>query len=168
MVMSLAHVVQGIHTRGAMKFQQKEQKAVLKFPHQCKSGAPCCALYHGPQKDVDLRWVLAIFTKVHGPRGVYVRVCPRGPVWRRHTEQLRPRYLPLEDIRLGETPKKPGDARGEKPESRGDMESEIPQPDRGGHSSRKPIPKLPTGSEYGPHNPKRFKRSKKPPPLWYR
>ena len=34
----------------------------------------------------------AIITKVHGSRSVYVRVCPRGPVWHRHIQQLRPRY----------------------------------------------------------------------------
>ena len=125
MVPSSAHVVQGIQVRGAMKYQQKEQKVVLRFPHQYKVGASCYALYHGPRRDKDPRWVPAIITKVHGLRSVYVWVCPRGPVWRRHIERLRPRYgveedldpgqaseltMSLESLGLGETPKEQGDS----------------------------------------------------------
>ena len=98
---------------------------------------------------------------------------PRGPIWRGHIEQLRPRYrveedvdpeqasdsmMPLEDLGLGETPKERGDSsRVEEPESRADLEREKAQPDIGGHSSMKRNPKQPTGSEYGPHNPRKSK-----------
>ena len=44
----------------------------------------------------------AIVTKVHGSRSVYVRVCPRGPVWRRLIEQLRPRYGVEDDLDPGQ------------------------------------------------------------------
>ena len=90
----------------------------------------------------------AIVTKVHGSRSVYARVCPRGPVWRRHIEQLRPRYgveedldpgwaselmMPLEDLGLGGTPKEGGDSSSvEEPKSGADLEREIPQPDTDG------------------------------------
>ena len=43
-----------------------------------------------------------------------------------------------------------------------DLESEIHQPNTGGHGSRKPSPRLPKGSEYGPHNPRRLQRSQRP------
>ena len=59
-------------------------------------------LYHGPGRDKDPRWVPAIVIKVHGSRSVYVRVCPRGPVWHRHIEQLRPRYRVAEDLDPGQ------------------------------------------------------------------
>ena len=62
----------------------------------------------------------------------------------------------LEDLESGETPKEWGDSSGvEEPEFGANLEREIPLPDIGGHSSRKPNPRLPTGSEYGPHNPSR-------------
>ena len=59
-------------------------------------------LYHGPRRDKDPRWVPAIVTNVHGSRSVYVRVCPRGTVWRRHIEQLRQRYGVEEDLVPGQ------------------------------------------------------------------
>ena len=98
MVQSLAHVVQCNQARGTMKFQQYEQKVVSRYVHQYKVGTPCYTLFHGSQRDKDPRWVHANVTKVHGSRSVYVGVYPRGPVWRRDIEQLRPRYEVGEDI----------------------------------------------------------------------
>ena len=95
----------------------------------------------------------------------------------RYIEQLRLRYgveedldpgqasesvMALEDLGSGETPKEQGDSQ-EEPESRTDMESEIHQPDTGGHDSSKPNPRLPMRSEYGPHNPRKSQRSKRLP-----
>ena len=150
MVPSPAHVAQGIQARGAMKSWQKEQRVVLRFPHQYKVGTPCYALHHGPRRDKDPRWVPAIVTKIHGSRGVYVRVCPRGPVWRRHIEQLRPRYgieedldpgqasesMLLENLGSSETPKEQGDPQMEEPKSGADLENEIHQSNTGGYISR--------------------------------
>ena len=56
---------------------------------------------------------------------VYVRVCPKGPVWYKHIESLRPRYGIEEDLdpgktgesRVGWTPKKQSDSQVEEPES---------------------------------------------------
>ncbi|KAL5503461.1 hypothetical protein EMCRGX_G010415 [Ephydatia muelleri] len=49
------------------------------------------------RREKDPRWVPAVVTKVYGSRSVSVRVCPRGGTWRRHIEQLHPRYGVQED-----------------------------------------------------------------------
>ena len=49
------------------------------------------------------RWVPAVVTKMSGPRNLSVRVVPKGPVWRRHVEQLRPRHTSPEDNEPAET-----------------------------------------------------------------
>ena len=41
-------------------------------------------------------------SRVHGSRTVTVKVLPRGPIWRRHVEQLRPRHASTEDEDPGE------------------------------------------------------------------
>ena len=61
-------------------------------------GDPCYTLYYGPRHSHQPRWVPAIVTKRHGTRSVNVRVLPRGPTWRRHVDQLRPRS---EERRVG-------------------------------------------------------------------
>ena len=93
---------------------------------------------------MDPRWVPAIVTKVHGSRSMDVRVCPRGPTWRRHIEQLRPRYGIEEDTEPPEVIKLPGPDKGPEP---------IRRPKRRN-------PRMPTGSEYGPGNPRRSARLK--------
>ena len=70
----------------------EDSEVVSKVEHHYSLGDPCYALYFGPRRDRDPRWVPAIVTKVHGTRSVHVRVIPRGPTWRRHLDQLRPRY----------------------------------------------------------------------------
>ena len=73
--------------------------------------------------------------------------------------------MPLENLGSDEEPKERVDSRVEERESGADLEKEIPKPDTGGHRTRKPNPRLPPGSECGPHNPRRSKCSKKQPPL---
>ena len=97
MVPSPAHAAQGMQAKEAMRSQKKGQRVVLRSPHKYKVGCPCYALYHEPGRDKDSRWVPAIVTKVHDSRSMYVSVFPRGPVWRRHIEQLRHRYGVEED-----------------------------------------------------------------------
>ena len=70
----------------------EDSEVVSKVEHHYSLGDLCYALYFGPRRDRDPRWVPAIVTKVHGTRSVNVRVIPRGPTWRRHLDQLRPRY----------------------------------------------------------------------------
>ncbi|XP_067945052.1 uncharacterized protein [Watersipora subatra] len=56
------------------------------------AGRPCYAPYCGPRRDKKPQWVPAIVTKVFGGRSVNVKEIPRGQTWRRHIEQLLPRY----------------------------------------------------------------------------
>ena len=93
LVPSIPHLLQGRQSRQASKHSNaKDSKVVSKVEHHYSLGDPCYALYFGPRRDRDPRWVPAIVTKVHGTRSVNVRVIPRGPTWRRHLDQLRPRY----------------------------------------------------------------------------
>ena len=64
-------------------------------------GSPCYALYYGPRREKDPRWVPAVVTKRFGTCSVNVRVFPRGGTWRRHVEQLRPCYVDQEDTDPG-------------------------------------------------------------------
>ena len=54
-------------------------------------GDPVYARYFGPRREKDPRWIPAVVTKVKGTRNVLVQVS-HGSVWRRHIDQLRPRY----------------------------------------------------------------------------
>ncbi|KAL5489033.1 hypothetical protein EMCRGX_G018077 [Ephydatia muelleri] len=104
---SPAHIAQGKQAREAIKSQLQEDDSapsVNKLTYSFPGGAPCYALYYGPIRDKDPRWVPAIVIKVFGPRSVNVRVFPKGLIWRRHIEQLQPRYGAQEDVDPGETP----------------------------------------------------------------
>ena len=93
LVPSIPHLLQGRQSKQASKHSNAEDSEVVsKVEHHYSLGDPCYALYFGPRRDRDPRWVPAIVTKVHGTRSVNVRVIPRGPTWRRHLDQLRPRY----------------------------------------------------------------------------
>lgn len=100
---SPAHVAQGKQVRAAAKFQSQESvQQVSKRSRTFEVGNPCYALYCGPRRNKEPRWVPAVVTKVFGTRSFNVKVFPRGPVWRRHMEQLRPRYGTDEDLDPGE------------------------------------------------------------------
>ena len=79
---------------------------VSRVPHKYKVGSPCHVLIHGPRRDKDWMCLPAIVTKV--------TVCPRGPVWHRHIEQLSPRYGIEEDWDPGQVlePTMPQDGLG--------------------------------------------------------
>ena len=137
---SPAHKAQGIQAREATKSQQK----VAKLENIYSTGTPCYALYCGPRRDKDPRWVPAIVTKVFGTRSVNVRVCPRGPTWRRHIEQLRPRYSQDKD---------------DAPDPSSGLPEESPkEPEVMSERQRRRNPRLPSGGEYGPDNLRRSKR----------
>ena len=76
-----------------MSQQSERQLPVTQVAITHKVGDPCYALYFGPRRDRDANWVPAIVVKRFGTRSVNVRVVPRGSVWRRHIDQLRPRYF---------------------------------------------------------------------------
>ena len=93
LVPSIPHLLQGRQSKQASKHSNAEDSEVVsKVEHHYSLGDPCYALYFGPRRDRDPRWVPAIVTKVHGTRSVNVRVIPPGPTWRRHLDQLRLRY----------------------------------------------------------------------------
>ena len=158
---------------------------VLKLVHLYAVGAPCYALYCGPKRNRQPRWVPAVVTKVFGTRTVNVRVTPKGPTWRRHIDQLRPRYGVKEDEDPGEDPRPtpvdtqvvsggpdsmnqsdhPRDAEGTNTTD-GTLtppnplkSTDCPSTDQPGRRIRRRLPQLPPrDAEYGPHNPRRSKR----------
>ena len=99
---SPAHTAQGKQAKEAAKSQCQE--TVAKVVSHYNVGDPVYARYFGPRRDQEPRWVPAVVTKQKGTRTVNVRVYPRGPVWRRHIEQLKPRYASEEDTEPGDAP----------------------------------------------------------------
>ena len=95
LVPSPAHAAQGRQAKAAAKEQRHERTRMVNITTcQYAVGAPCFALYCCPNRNHrSPRWVPAVVVKVFGTRSVNVRVLPRGPIWRRHIEQLRPRYV---------------------------------------------------------------------------
>ena len=156
LVPSIPHLLQGRQSKQASKHSNTEDSEVVsKVEHHYSLGDPCYALYFGPRRDRDSRWVPAIVTKVHGTRSVNVRVIPRGPTWRRHIDQLRPRYASDQD-----------DDPCEIPTSVLSTETLPAGTDHASSSSsmnQRNNPRLPTGDEYGRHNPRRSARTKRPP-----
>lgn len=158
---SPAHQAQGHHFKLAT---QGPQKVVSR---NYTLGMPCYALYCGPRRDKDPRWVPAVVTKVFGTRSVNVKVLPNGPTWRRHIEQLRPRYASSEDAEPGETPivscptVTAPEEQVEPNNSQAEQEKE-PSPQAGPPAKpKRKNPRLPTGDEFGPDNPRRSERIKK-------
>ena len=156
LVPSIPHLLQGRQSKQASKHSNAEDSEVVsKVEHHYSLGDPCYALYFGPRRDRDPRWVPAIVTKVHGTRSVNIRVIPRGPTWRRHLDQLRPRYGSDQD-----------DDPCEIPTSVLSTETLPAGTDHASSSSsmnQRNNPRLPTGDEYGRHNLRRSARTKRPP-----
>ena len=97
---SPAHIAQEMQGKQAAKEQAKERVAALVRTYRI--GDPVYALYFGPRRDKDPRWVPAIVTKRKGTRTFNVKVLPRGPTWRRHLEQLQRRHVSDDDPEPGE------------------------------------------------------------------
>ncbi|XP_028408106.1 uncharacterized protein K02A2.6-like [Dendronephthya gigantea] len=106
---SHAHAAQGKQAKQATKSQEAEKPAEvtqIRATPKYEVGTRCYALYYGPRREKEARWVPAIVVKVFGTRSVNVRVQPKGLVWRRHVEQLRPWYVnPDEDAEPAEQPR---------------------------------------------------------------
>ena len=156
LVPSIPHLLQGRQSKQASKYSNAEDSEVVsKVEHHYSLGDPCYALYFSPRRDRDPRWVPAIVTKVHGTRSVNVRVIPRGPTWRRHLDQLRPRYGSDQD-----------DDPCEISTSVLSTETLPAGTDHASGSSsmnQRNNPRLPTGDEYGRHNLRRSARTKRSP-----
>ena len=119
-------------------------------------GSPCYALYCGPRREKDPRWVPAVVTKRFGTRSVNVRVVPRGGTWRRHIEQLRPCYVDQDDA-------DPGEIYQFKHQNQLCLSRMRPCWKTQASATPVPVappakkfrnPRLPTGNEYGPNNPR--------------
>ena len=164
---SPAHVAQGKQAKEATKSQQSEcPVSVTKVQRHYNVGDLVYALYYGPRRDKQPRWVPAVIRKRLGSRNFNVKVVPRGPIWRRHLEQLQPRYASEEDNDPGEPSQGSSKTPGGNELISGipkDHPMEIlagshpPQPTADiTHRNRLPEP------EYGPDNPRRSKRQPKP------
>ena len=130
-------------------FQAKQSTSQSVAKIEYAVGTPCYALYCGPRRTQDPRWIAAVVTRVFGPRTVNVRVTPTGPTWKRHLDQLRPRHTSPED-------EDPGDAA-----TTSTSASAAPPLNADPVAApRRRNPRLPTGSCYGHHNPRRSERIK--------
>jgi len=125
-----------------------------------KVGDPCYALYFGPRRDRDPRWVLTIVVKRIGTRSVNVRVVPRSPVWRRHIDELQRRYVSPDDTEPGNTPRL-SESREENPSV-----SEKLSSDTSPATTRQPPTSQNVSPDYGPSHPRRSKRPRKPRKLF--
>ena len=135
---SPAHIAQGKQSREASKsMETSAPEDVAKVTRQYRAGEPVYALHHGHHQDKHPRWIPAVVKKAMGTRCYNVKVSPNGPVWRRHWEQLRPRY-PREDTQKSDDQ---------------DMQSQR------GPQLPRPRSNLPS---YGLENPRRSSRTPKP------
>ena len=150
---SPAHIAQGKQTL-------EITKSIAKEGYKYRVGMPCYALYCGPRRDKDPRWVPAIVIKVHGPRSVNVRVHPRGPTWRRHIDQLRPCYGVDQDTDPGDT-SAPSSLTQVPDSPQADQDVVVPP-----SVHQRQNPRMPQGKQYGPCNPRSSKRISKPPQRW--
>ena len=161
---SPAHLAQGKQAKETTKSQSKETD-VLKVNYFYKVGDPCYACYFGSWKKP--RWVPATIVKRHGSRCFNVKVFPNGPVWRRHIEQLRPRYSTPEDEDPGDDPATlfpKRNATAKESHSSTDTDNDVkPQTDVGPSTSTMKDEAPVDLPEYGPHNPRRSGRMRKPP-----
>ena len=125
--------------------------------HSYDVGTPCYALYCGPRQTSIPRWVPTTITRVHGTRTFTVKVHPRGPLCKRHLEQLQPRYGVTEDTDPGvviSEQSTPADSVLEQPKA------ETLSPPTEVKTSDQTVP------EYGRHNPRRSLRQRKPRQLY--
>ena len=135
--------------RNRQQFSTSVQRTTLALP------ATLCTVV--PRQTSTPRWVPATITRVHGTRTFTVKVHPRGPLWKRHLEQLQPRYGVAEDT-------DPGVVTSEQSTS-ADSVSEQPKtetlsPPAEVKTSDQTVP------EYGRHNPRRSSRQRKPRQLY--
>jgi len=135
-------------------FQAKQMPAKPVAKIEFAVGTPCYALYCGPRRTQDPRWIPAVVTRVFGPRTVNVRVTPTGPTWKRHLDQLRPRYSTPEDNEPGDSPS------AATPTTPAPDAASAPQNAPAAHRRRN-NPRHPSQSAgYGPDNPRRSERLK--------
>ena len=91
-----------------------------------------------------------------------IRVIPRGPTWRRHFEQLRPRFGADEDSEPGDSPPTPMNTNRVEISQPAPICDSDPNPGTGQASNKNP--RLPRGTNLGMNNPRRSSRPRKTSP----
>ena len=151
---SPVHIMQGKHTN-AISSNDDSRHPI----HSFKEGDPCYALYFGLKQTKDPRWVPAVVAKRTGTRTIQVWTVPQGSIWRRHIDQLRPRFPSTEDDEPGEdytldsdnTPNSEQNNNAPKCSTQDEPESLVQE-------SKKTLPHSPV---YGPSNPPQSTRARK-------
>ena len=160
LVPSPAHTAQGKQARKAVKDQGKEQNITVKTTtYTYRVGAPCYALYCGPKRNKSPRWIPAVVIKVFGTRSVNVRVLPRGPTWRRHIDQLRPRFGADQDNDPGDDPAETKRAQfDQQPKDAPRIQAQQAQEQPARLPQRRRNWRKPNEDQYGAHHPRRSER----------
>jgi transposase InsO family protein len=148
---SPAHIAQGKQAREATKSQLSERQPVSvdKVTRKYDVGDTVYAEYLGPRRNRQPRWVAAVVTKRLGERSCNVKVVPRGPTWRRHIEQMNPRYASEEDYNPPE-------------DNMGESQVTLAPADHPMDIAGDLPPQAPSPPEYTANNPRRSKRTPKP------
>ena len=120
-------------------------KKSIKKIRSFKVGDPVYALYYGPRRNRNPRWVSGVIVQARGTHLFHVQIAPNRPIWKRHIDQIRWRYASPENDEPGDLPTR-----------------KLPVPDnvpvaQPHISSSDPMP------EYGRHNPRRSQRNRRPP-----
>ena len=156
---SPAHEAQERQAREATKSQAKESQSMVHNVHRhYQVGTPCYALYCGPRRTSEPKWVPATVIKVHGSRSVNVKVHPRGPIWRRHLEQLRPQYGVDEDNDPGMDLR---DYLRSPSQTSSQVGTDVEQTKTSDQLVHQNLP-----PHYGPDNPRRSTRIRKRKAMW--
>ena len=90
---SPAHQAQGRQLRDIAARNETNKHSKRSF----LQGDPCYVKTYGATANSRPRWAQGTISKVMGPRLYEVKLYPGGPTWKRHLDQLRPRYGGEED-----------------------------------------------------------------------
>ena len=116
-------------------------------------GSHCYARCYAP-KGGNPRWVPATVIK-SGRRNITVRIHPGGAIWRRHMEQLRPRYSSWDDDSETTVTTDAAEPAAE-PDRDDNMEAAQSE------EQAEMDPEIPDTPAYGPGNPRRSMRTRRP------
>lgn len=152
---SPAHIAQERQAQENTKSQAKElEDSTVSNVHKLDGvGTPCYALCCGPRRTNEPKWAPATVVIVHGSRSVNVKVHPRRPIWRRHLEQLLPRYAVDDDS-------KPGQDVQDLIRTQNTVEQQSVSGDRTLNSPASNVP------SFGPDNPRRSTRTRRRKEIW--
>ena len=113
------------------------RKKSMKKIRSLKVGDPVYALYYGPRRNRDPRWVPGVIVQPRGTRLFHVRIVPNGPTWKRHIDQIRWRYASPEDDEPGDLPTRKFPVPDNVPVVQPHISSSDPMPEYGRHNPRR-------------------------------